>query len=77
LLVYPDYVGKDGQSRDGHVGIVLEANGAGVAGVTKIIHCSLGAYRAHGDDVQITGPAPWLAHASSVITWFDGLEESR
>ena len=75
MLVYPDYVGSDGKNRDGHIGIVLEATGKGIEGVTKIIHCSLGSYKKHNDAILITGSEIWQAHKSSIIVWFDGIEE--
>lgn len=74
LLVYPDYKGTDGKNHDGHIGIVLETTGAnGVAGVKKIIHCSLGNYRTSGDAIQITDPKPWLAHKESIVIWLEGM----
>lgn len=73
LLVYPDYKGEDGARHDGHIGVVIEASGPGIAGVTKIVHCSLGNWKAHGDAVQETGPEPWLQHNGSIIVWLDGL----
>ncbi len=74
LLVYPDYVGKDGKSHDGHIGIVLEASGKGIAGVKKVIHCSLGNFKTHRDAIQITDAKPWLAHKESIVVWMEGLE---
>ena len=74
LLVYPDYVGANGKHHDGHIGIVLEANGPGIAGITKIIHCSLGGYRTKGDAVQITDSKIWQGHANSILVDFDGLD---
>lgn len=73
MLVCPDYVGTDGRLHDGHIGIVLEAAGTGLKGVTKIIHCSLGASKKLGDAIQITGSEIWQAHKSSIIVWFDGI----
>lgn len=75
MLVYPDYVGNDGKNHDGHIGIVLEANGKGIKGVTKVIHCSLGASKSKGDAIQATGSEIWQGHKTSIIVWFDGLEE--
>ncbi len=75
MLVYPDFIGSDGKSHDGHIGIVLAANGKGVKGVSKIIHCSLGNWSKFGDAIQVTGSEPWQAHANAIIVWFDGLVE--
>ncbi|GLO11945.1 hypothetical protein PPUJ20028_05260 [Pseudomonas putida] len=76
ILVYPDYTGSDGNSHDGHMGIVLEVNGGkGVKGVTKIVHCSNGAYTKLGDAIQITGSEIWQIKKESIIVWLDGLEE--
>lgn len=75
MLVYPDYLGRDGKNHDGHIGIVLEANGKDVKGVTKIIHCSLGASNKLGDAIQVTDSEIWQGHTNSIIVWFDGLEE--
>lgn len=72
LLVYPDYVGSDGRTHDGHIGIVLEASGKGIAGVTRVIHCSAGNYAKFKDAVQITGPDAWLAKKNSIIVWLEG-----
>jgi hypothetical protein len=68
LLVYPDAGGNDG-----HIGLVLEAKGMGIAGASKVIHCSAGNYRQHGDAIQITGPNAWLARKDSIIVWYDDL----
>lgn len=73
LLVYPDYVGRDNNHHNGHIGIVTEVNGPGIKGVSRIIHCSLSAYRNLKDAIQITSPDPWLSHDSSIIVWLDGL----
>jgi hypothetical protein len=75
MLVYPDYIGNDGKSHDGHIGIVLEAHKAGVQGVKSVIHCSWGQWKSTGDAVQITGPEAWKSHKESIIVWFEGLEE--
>ena len=75
ILVYPDYVGSDGKNHDGHIGIVLDATGKGIKGVTKIVHCSLGSYKNYNDAILITGSEIWQAHKNSIIVWFDGIEE--
>lgn len=75
MLVYPDYVGPDKTKHDGHIGIVLEVNGKGVSGVTRIIHCSLGAFNKKGDAIEVTDSSIWQRNKSSIIVWFDGLEE--
>lgn len=71
LLVYPDYKDSAGKRRDGHIGIVLEARGAGIAGARKVIHCSSGNFRRTGDAIQVTGPQVWVKHTSSIIVWLD------
>lgn len=73
FLVYPDYKGNDGKRHDGHIGIVAEVNGDGVAGVSRVIHCSLGNFKATGDAIQVTGPDAWKKMSDSIIVWFDGL----
>jgi len=74
MLVYPDYVGADGRHHDGHIGIVLDANGGhGSEAVTRIIHCSLGASNALGDAVQVTPPAIWINHGHAICVWYAAL----
>ena len=65
LLVYPDYIGADGKSHDGHIGIVIDASGKGVKGVNQVVHCSLGNYMHSKDAIQISDPQPWLVHINS------------
>lgn len=74
MLVYPDYTNISG-NHDGHIGIVLETSGSGVGGVTKIVHCSLGASVKLGDAVQVTDSQIWQSHSNSIIVWFEGLNE--
>lgn len=74
MLVYPDYVSGDGEHHDGHIGIVLDANGGrGVEAVTRIVHCSFGASNALGDAVQATPPTVWLNHDHSSCVWYTEL----
>ena len=73
LLVYPDYVGADGKSHDGHIGVVLEAGDKGIKGVQRVIHCSLGNFKKSGDAVQVTGPQAWAVRPNSIIVWLDGM----
>jgi hypothetical protein len=75
MLVYPDYKDAKGTVHQGHIGIVLEANGDGVAGVTKVIHCGFTAWKTSGDAIGQSGSQIWQAHESSIIVWFDGLED--
>lgn len=75
ILVYPDYVGTDGKSHDGHIGFILEVAGNDISGATKVIHCSLGGYNNHGDAIQITDSGIWRRHPSSIIVWYDDLED--
>lgn len=74
LLVYPDYIGSDGKSHDGHIGIVVDASGKGIQGVKKIVHCSLGNYKKTQDAIQVTDAQPWLAKKNSIIVWLEGLD---
>ena len=77
MLVYPDYVGADGKSHDGHIGIItkVKANAKGIAGVSSVIHCSLGAWKSKHDAVQETDPSIWLNHKGSIIVWYDGYSD--
>ncbi|MFZ6750091.1 CHAP domain-containing protein [Undibacterium sp. Ren11W] len=75
MLVYPDYIGSDGKKHDGHIGIVIEVNGSGVRGVSKIVHCSMNGWTNKGDAIQATGSEPWQAHVNSIIVWFESVEE--
>ena len=56
LLVYGDYKGSDGATRQGHVGICSEAN---AKGPVKVIHCSSGNYRKTGDAIRETDVGWW------------------
>lgn len=69
IVVYPD---KDGH--EGHIGIVIEVSGNGVAGIKSVIHCSKGNFTSTGDAIQITAPAPWKARSDSLIGWYVGLD---
>ncbi len=71
FLVYPDYKDSTGKRRDGHIGLVVEANGQGVGGASKVIHCSLGNFKSKKDAIQVTGPDVWLKHSSSIVVWLD------
>ncbi|MDX5984343.1 hypothetical protein [Sphingomonas echinoides] len=78
FLVYPDYTGTDGRTHDGHIGIVTALDMAqhGIARVKAIIHCSLGGWHQHGDAVQETAPAPWLAHSNAIAVWYEGFSDA-
>jgi cell wall-associated NlpC family hydrolase len=67
LLVYPDRDGKDG-----HVGLVMEADGPGIAGVRAIVHCSAGNHRRTGRAIRTTDATPWVARNDSLIIDYDG-----
>lgn len=56
LLVYGDYKGSDGKTRQGHVGVCSEVDGKGP---TKVIHCSRGNERKTGDAIQETDVTWW------------------
>jgi hypothetical protein len=75
LLVYPDYGDTAGDRHDGHVGIVVEAPGTGIKGVTKVIHCSLGNFKRNHDAIDVTDASPWLSRKESIIVWLEGLTE--
>lgn len=66
LLVYPDRV-RDGAVRQGHIGVVVDAAGAGVAGVSRVAHCASSHFREHGDAVRVTGADAWRAREDSII----------
>lgn len=72
LLVYPDHRGSEG-----HVGLVLEAAGPGVQGVTRVVHCSLGNWRSKKDAIQVTEPDAWINNEESIIVWLDDLVETH
>jgi len=73
LIVYPsNWVAKVDGPRVGHIGLVTEAtNGRAV----KVIHCSAGNFRKHGDAIHETGPEVWDAVESSKCAWFSGVEK--
>jgi hypothetical protein len=56
LLVYGDYRGGDGATRQGHVGVCSDVDGSGP---TRTIHCSRGGERKTGDAIQETGVTWW------------------
>ncbi len=72
LLVYPDK-GKT----DGHIGMVTAVTPgvAGIAGVEKVIHCSLGGWNKKSDAIQETGPEIWVKATSSIIVWYEGYSD--
>ncbi len=67
LLVYPD---KDGAQ--GHIGVVLEANGAGVQGAQRVVHCSLGSFKKTGKAIQETSAAIWQKRADAIVLDYEG-----
>ena len=74
LVVYPDYKDASGTSHDGHVGIVTATSDVdGIAGVTEVIHCSLGGWKNHQEAIRATPPVAWAGHANSIVVWLDGL----
>lgn len=77
LLVYPDYRGADNRAHDGHIGLVtqIDPSKKGLARVRKIIHCSLGGWRNHGDAIRETGPELWTARSSSICIWYEGFAD--
>lgn len=75
LLVYPDHKGSDGGHREGHIGLVLDVTGSGVAGAREVIHCSLGNWRTTQDAIRVTDAGPWARNNQSIIVWFDDLSE--
>ena len=77
FLVFPDYRGSDGHTHDGHIGMVTEIDPTkfGLARVRKIIHCSLGGWRNHGDAIRETGPEIWLNGHDSICVWYEGFAD--
>lgn len=67
LLVYPDRNGKQG-----HIGLVVKVNGPGIQGVSKVAHCSSGAFKKTGKAIALTEPTAWLARADSIIVDYEG-----
>jgi len=67
LLVYPD---KDG--KQGHIGIVIAAQGIGVKGVSKVVHCSNGNFKKTGKAIAATGPQAWADRADAIIVDYEG-----
>lgn len=69
FVVYPD---KDGH--DGHIGVISAVNGSkGVSGIVKVIHCSNGGWKNHGDAIRETDAAPWAARSDTRIGWYSGI----
>ncbi len=68
LLVYPD----NDEGKPGHMGIVVEADGDGVAGVRKVVHCSSGNFKATGRAIRATDAAAWLANPATIIVDYEG-----
>lgn len=73
LLVYPDVVDTSGKLRQGHMGVVAAASGAGLTGVTEVIHCSVSNGR-KGDAIAWTGADVWVRRKDAIIVWYEGLE---
>jgi len=67
VVVYPK---KGSGKRYGHIGIV-----SGVAGgaVAKVIHCSVGNFRAAGNAIQETGPEAFRL-PTAIYAWYEGIE---
>lgn len=55
LVAYGDHL-RDGRKRQGHVGVVVEANGSAWDAL-RVVHCSLRNWRVTGDAIQETGAA--------------------
>ena len=73
LVVFPDKITKSGKKTEGHVGIAVAASGAGVDGITKVVHCSSGNYKRHKDAVRVTGPEIWSTRSDSLIIEYVGV----
>jgi hypothetical protein len=54
----------------GHVGIVTEVR---EGKVTKVIHCSSGNFRRHGDAIKETPPTVFQV-PDAIFVWFEGVE---
>lgn len=78
VIVYPaaSAVGKPGP-RIGHVGIVTDVR---AGKVTKVLHCSSGAYRSTGDAIRETGPEVFDRVPYTMLAWcerIDAVETTR
>ncbi len=60
IVVYPDANGKQG-----HIGIMVNEN--------KVVHCSGGNDKRHGNAILITGPDVFLARKDVRFGWLNGL----
>lgn len=63
LLVWGDRKDSEGQNRQGHVGIVSEV---GPEGPAKVVHCSLGNWKATGDAIAETDVLIFQSHGARV-----------
>ncbi|NOT87455.1 MAG: CHAP domain-containing protein [Lysobacter sp.] len=70
LLVYGDQSGKEG-----HIGIVVEVDGPGVAGVRKVVHCSSGNYKKHGRAIRMSNAAVWIKNDKTIIVDYEGFSQ--
>ncbi|HJU38535.1 MAG TPA: CHAP domain-containing protein [Tahibacter sp.] len=67
LVVYPD-IGE----KQGHVGVVIEANANGVAGIVRVVHCSIGNFKAGGKAILATNAQVWVKRKDSLIIDYEG-----
>ncbi|MEJ7612142.1 CHAP domain-containing protein [Candidatus Fervidibacteria bacterium JGI MDM2 SSWTFF-3-K9] len=67
LIVFPS---KKPRRPYGHVGIVTEVR---EGKVTKVIHCSSGNFRRHGDAIKETPPTVFQV-PDTIFVWFEGIE---
>lgn len=66
LILYPDAMG-----RQGHVGVVIEADGHGEA--TKVAHCSFGNdKKTPGFAIRATGAQLWYRRSDAILCRFAG-----
>lgn len=63
LYVYPDHGG-----RQGHIGIITDTAGGAPS---RLIHCSSGNWRSHGDAIQITGCTLFDNHGAARVVRVD------
>jgi hypothetical protein len=58
LVVYGDKKGIDGRTRQGHIGIITQANES--TGPVAVVHCSAGNSAVFGDAIRETGAEKFI-----------------
>lgn len=67
LVVYPDKGGTQG-----HIGIVVSGEGAGLDGIAEVVHCSSGNYKKSGKAIMRTDARVWQKRADSLVLDYIG-----